>query len=105
VQARAAGLLYIVGFKTEGSGTKILTTDNGRSEVFGSLIYNNTGDIEKLPCLEVRDAYFFSGGHQEVHFGGKWYATPVSQTLNGATTTIDKAAWMSRSAMPAGKAK
>ncbi len=100
-----AGLLYIVGFKTEGSGTKILTTDNGRSEVFGSLIYNNTGDMEKLPCLEVRDAYLFSGGHQEVHFGGNWYATPVSQTVNGVTTTINKAAWMSWSAMRAGKAK
>lgn len=97
------GLLYIVGFKTEKAGTKILTSNGGKTEVFGSLIYNNTGDKDGLPCIEVRDAACFSGGFQEVHFGGKWYGTPVKLTQAGQTFTLGKRPWMSWSAMRAGE--
>jgi hypothetical protein len=96
------GKLVIIGFKTERSGTKLLTTHDGVSEVFGSLIYNNTGDLESIPCFEVRDAWLFSGGFQEVHFGGNWYNIPVRETVNGQSAQLDKRAWMSWAAMRAG---
>lgn len=96
------GLLYIVGFKTEKAGTKLLTSNGGKTEVFGSLVYNNTGDNEGLPCFEVRDAAFFSGAHQEVHFGKNWYATPVKLVQDGQEYRIDRRPWMNWSGMRAG---
>lgn len=97
------GELSIVGFKTEKSGTKLLTTAGGRTEVFGALIYNNSGDKERLPCIEVRDASLFSGGFQEVHFGGNWYETPVRLEQGGAEHRIERKPWMRWSAMRAGE--
>jgi hypothetical protein len=96
------GKLVIIGFKTERSGTKLLTTHGGVSEVFGSLIYNNTGDREGIPCFEVRDAWLFSGGFQEVHFGGNWYNIPVRETVDGQSAQLEKRAWMGWAAMRAG---
>ena len=96
------GKLWVLGFKTENNGTKILTTGGGDTEVFGMLNYNTTGDTQKMPCFDVQDSRLFSGGYQEVNFGGNWYGTSVRLRSKGAEQVIGSQAWMNWAAMRAG---
>ncbi len=100
--ANDGGKLWVLGFKTERNGTKILTKGGGDTEVFGTLNYNTTGDTEKLPFFDVQDSRLFSGGYQEVNFGGSWYGTSVRLRSKGAEHVIGRQDWMNWAAVRAG---
>jgi hypothetical protein len=79
------GTLWILGMKTEGDGTKVLTRRGGRTEILGTLIYNTSGIRDNHPCIAVEDGSLSSAGHQEINFGGGMpsRSAPVPTLGNG----------------------
>jgi hypothetical protein len=97
------GTLWILGMKTEGDGTKVLTRNKGRTEILGTLIYNTSGIKDDTPCLSVEDASMSSAGHREVCFVGQWWKVPVLEKLAGAERRLASQPWLTWSLFRAGK--
>jgi len=97
------GTLWILGMKTEGDGTKVLTRNKGRTEILGTLIYNTSGIKDETPCLAVEDASMSSAGHREVCFVGAWWKVPVLERCSGVEHRLASQPWLTWSLLRVGK--
>ena len=97
------GTLWILGMKTEGDGTKVLTRNDGRTEILGTLIYNTSGIKDDHPCLTVENGSLSSACHQEICFSGAFWNVPVLEKLVGSEHRLPKRDWQGWSLLRAGK--
>lgn len=97
------GTLWILGMKTEGDGTKVLTTNGGKTEILGTLIYNTSGIKDDHPCLAVEDASLSSACHQEICFVGAFWKVPAQERMNGKESRLPKRDWQGWSLLRVGK--
>lgn len=97
------GTLWILGMKTEGDGTKVLTVNGGRSEILGTLIYNTSGIKDDHPCLAVEDGALSSAGHQEICFVGAFWKVPALERLAGKEARVPMRDWQGWALLRAGK--
>jgi hypothetical protein len=86
------GTLWILGLKTENTGSIIETTQNGNTELLGALIYparvvpaSNIGFIS----TDSRVSYMYS---QLVYSTSYGYTIQVQETRSGKTTQIPSSA-------------
>ena len=82
------GTLWLLGLKTEQPGTVINTTNGGKTELLGNLIY----PVETLPANSIAfkdtDAsvsYIYS---ESVYCSSCGYTAQVSETRNGTTRQV-----------------
>jgi hypothetical protein len=87
----SGGNLWILGLKTEGKGTAIETTDGGKTELLGTLIY----PVEEFNESEQGQAAFINhdSSHSLIYsvsaYGAKRnYNIQVEETRNGETKTF-----------------
>ncbi len=97
------GTLWILGMKTEGDGTKVLTKNGGKTEILGTLIYNTSGIKDNHPCIAVEDGSLSSAGHQEINFGGAFWNVPALEKMGGTERTVPKRDWQGWALLRAGK--
>ncbi|MGV3502897.1 MAG: malectin domain-containing carbohydrate-binding protein [Adhaeribacter sp.] len=93
------GRLWVLGIKTEGTGTVIKTTNCGQTELLGGLIY------PVKPFTAPEAAFIAENANQTLIFGasvynaGHMYPVMVRETQNGVTREI-KFAGQTRYLMP-----
>ncbi len=97
------GTMWILGMKTEGDGTKVLTRSGGRTEILGTLIYNTSGIRDDHPCIAVEDGSLSSACHQEINFGGAFWNVPALEKLDGIVHTVPKRDWQGWALLRAGR--
>ncbi|MEL6105593.1 MAG: glycosyl hydrolase family 28-related protein [Planctomycetota bacterium] len=82
--------LWVMGTKSEGDGRRFLTTDGGRTEIYGAYEYTTKqiDPTDERPIFEVRSgASLFVAGFKEQCFHGKPY--PIQFRKKTSETTID----------------
>jgi hypothetical protein len=62
--------VWILGLKTEGRQTKVLTDRGGKTEVLGAHIYSNNNAAQPDPLFAVRDAFTRFAGIRETCWKG-----------------------------------
>ena len=82
------GTAWILGLKTEGGGTLLETTNNGRSELLGSFSYS-VGNTKLAPMFIIKDAQA-SLSFSEICFSGQPFPIIMQETQNGVTRTIEQ---------------
>jgi hypothetical protein len=87
------GTAWILGYKTEGGGTLLATTNGGRTEVLGGLSYT-VGKVLPEPMFLI-DGARASFSFPEVCYTGKPFALVVRQTRGGETKEMPRSdpAW------------
>ncbi len=82
------GSLWVLGLKTESAGTVMQTTDGGRTELLGALIYPS----RSVPSTDVafvsvdsQTSYMYT---ESVYCAGCGYATQMQETKSGITKSI-----------------
>jgi len=82
------GMLWILGLKTEQTGTLAKTTHGGRTEVFGGFCYANSGDVK--PAMFIIDgSSSLSASIGEMVIRNEPYRTVVRQTRGGQTRELN----------------
>ena len=78
LNVNAGGNLWVMGTKSEGSGTRFLTT-GGRTEVYGAYEYTNVGvePEDRRPIFAVDGGSLFVGGWREYCHVGKPYVVKL----------------------------
>lgn len=72
--------LWILGMKSEGRGTRIRTSDGGRTEVMGMFMYGpGIAEGDRRPMFDVEDAAFAVFGLRELSFAGSCYRVKVRE--------------------------
>lgn len=85
----AGGDLWVLGFKTEGVGVRFLTSQKGRTEVYGSFIYGSgLKDGDMRPIFDVDNAALSVVGIREITFGGHNYFVKVREKRGTETRTV-----------------
>ncbi len=97
------GTLWILGMKTEGDGTKVLTGNGGKTEILGTLIHNTSGIKDDHPCIAVEDGSLSSACHQEINFGGAFWNVPVLEKLGTTVNKLPKSDWQGWALLRAGR--
>ena len=85
--------LWILGMKCEGAGVRVRTANGGRTEVFGSFIYD-TGNLSKddrRPMFDIDNASLSIMGLREISFGGSTYPIKVRERRGSDTRTLGTA--------------
>lgn len=82
------GILWILGLKTEDEGTAIQTTNGGKTEVLGGLLYPGSGKIPEDQAAFINDESQFSVVMGESHHGGARYNTLVEEIRDGITKKL-----------------
>ena len=80
------GVMWVLGYKTEGGGTLLETKNDGKTELLGGLSYT-VGGIDENPMFVIDNAQA-SLSFCEVCFTGKPYPNIVRETRNGAVKII-----------------
>ena len=80
------GVMWILGYKTEGGGTLLETKNGGKTELLGGLSYT-VGGIDENPMFVLNNAQA-SLSFCEVCFTGKPFPNILRETRNGVTKTI-----------------
>ncbi|MGI2903718.1 glycosyl hydrolase family 28-related protein [Tolypothrix sp. VBCCA 56010] len=80
--------LWILGLKTEGSKTKIETTDNGFTEVLGGLIYATNKQAPSDPLFRIINASCSFVGVTEAYFDKDTYQIWVEETRGNETKKL-----------------
>ena len=83
--------LWVLGFKTEKSGTAFLTTDGGATEVLGG-IFNINRSAASSPILDTRDACVsvFASTTDHRKRPAAWNLRPlIRETRQGETRTLN----------------
>jgi Pectate lyase superfamily protein len=85
------GTLWILGLKTEKEGTAVETTEAGKTEILGGLLYPAMPRSRELPAdqpafINRESALSVSMG--ESSYGGGYYRTVVRETRAGTTKTL-----------------
>ncbi len=81
------GSLWVLGYKTERSGTLLETKNGGKTEVLGCFAYATTG-VSADPMFVVSDSAF-SATMGEAHFGGN-FPVLVRETRGGTTKELSR---------------
>ncbi len=81
------GTLWVLGYKTERSGTLLETKNGGKTEVLGCFAYA-TGGVSAEPMFVVSDSAF-SATMGEAHFGGN-FPVLVRETRGGTTKELSR---------------
>ena len=82
------GTAWILGYKTEGGGTLLATTNGGKTEVLGGLSYT-VGKVLPEPMFLI-DGAQASFSFPEVCYTGKPFALVVRQTRGGETKEMPR---------------
>lgn len=82
-----SGTLWILGLKTDGDATQIVSQNGARTEVCGAFIHASSAK-DKLPCFTVTDSAFALLGFAEAAFRGKPFRDLVAETRRGETKTL-----------------
>ena len=83
------GTLWVLGYKTEKDGIKTKTINGGSTEIYGTLVYNNTGDLSSKPAIMNKESNVSITGWREVNFNNKPYKTIVAETRGAVTRVIE----------------
>jgi hypothetical protein len=89
--SNSGGTLWVLGLKTEGPGTVIDTSQGGRTELLGGLIYPATRVPENdvaFRSTEAQVSYMYA---ESVYCQNCGYSTQVSETCSGETRQITSA--------------
>jgi Pectate lyase superfamily protein len=85
------GTLWILGLKTEKEGTAVETTEAGKTEILGGLLYPAMPPSRELPADQpafINHESAFSVVMGESSYGGGFYKTIVQETRGGTTKTL-----------------
>jgi hypothetical protein len=77
------GVFWLMGIKTEGGHTSLVTRNGGWSEVLGSYIYNNRG-------AKARENFIVDNAHASFVAGRSSFPVPVKETRGGQTKQMGK---------------
>lgn len=95
----AGGDLWILGLKTERAGPVIVTTDGGRSELLGTLIYPSrpfTADERTQAAFRSVDSRMSLIYSQSVYCDGCSYPIHIEETRSGRTERLTDAEFAGR---------
>lgn len=87
------GTLWILGLKTEKEGTAVETTEAGKTEILGGLLYPAMPRSRSLPADQpafINHESALSVVMGESSYGGGFYNTIVQETRGGITKTLMK---------------
>ncbi|MCX7701262.1 MAG: glycoside hydrolase family 55 protein [Gemmataceae bacterium] len=80
--------LWILGMKFEGRGTRVRTSNGGRTEAFGVFNYGpGIPEGDQRPMFDVEDASFAVFGLRELSFAGNCYRVKVREK-RGSTVRL-----------------
>ena len=82
------GSLWILGLKTEGSGTIIETSAEGKTELLGALIYPSRAVPSSQASFISTDSQTSYMYNESVYCNGCGYATQVQETKSGVTKSL-----------------
>ena len=82
------GFLWILGLKTEQSGTVINTSAGGQTELLGALIYPAVSVSSSVPAFISTDAQVSYAYKESVYCAGCGYAIQVQETREGVTQNV-----------------
>jgi Pectate lyase superfamily protein len=85
------GTLWILGLKTEKEGTAVETTEAGKTEILGGLLYPAMPRSRELPADQpafINQESALSVVMGESSYGGGFYKTIVRETRGGTTRTL-----------------
>jgi hypothetical protein len=85
------GKLWILGLKTEGTGTNIETENGGATEVLGGLIYPVWRTSPEIPAFVVNDsraAFIYAVSNYKQPAAGTNFAIQVQETQGGSTKSL-----------------
>ncbi|MFW6107288.1 MAG: glycosyl hydrolase family 28-related protein [bacterium] len=82
--------LWMLGFKTENPGPKIVTTAGGRTEVLGGFLYANFGRPTDQPAIRIVDSRASFAGLMQTSFNPAWYEKFIQETRGGDTRTFTR---------------
>ena len=86
----AGAALWVLGIKTEGTGTVIETKGGGQTELWGGLLYPASGDPGLTPAFVSADsAVSLAYATLDYSLPAKGYKTQVRETRAGVTKTLD----------------
>jgi Pectate lyase superfamily protein len=85
------GTLWILGLKTEKEGTAVETTEAGKTEILGGLLYPAMPRSRELPADQpafINQESALSVAMGESSYGSGYYKTIVRETRAGTTKTL-----------------
>lgn len=85
------GTLWVLGLKTEKEGTVVETTEGGKTEVLGGLLYPAIPQSREMPADQaafINNESSLSVVMGESSYGGGYYRTVVRETRDGKTKTL-----------------
>lgn len=88
------GRLWILGYKTEKTGTLIETTRGGHTEANGVFLYSNQPWEAEVPAFVVEDASMILRGVNERNFNRSPVQIWVEETQGGETRKLEERPWV-----------
>ena len=85
------GTLWILGLKTEGTGTNIETNQGGSTEVLGGLIYpvwKTAPDAANFTVTDSRASFIYAVSSYKPASAGTNFATQIRETQHGMTKSL-----------------
>lgn len=82
--------LWDLGLKCEGQGVRVLTTNHGRTEVFGAFLYD-PGDMkneDRRPMFDIVNSSLTVMGLREIAFGGAMFTVKVRERRGDVIRTL-----------------
>lgn len=90
----AGGRLWILGMKTEKTGTLVETSDGGFTEIHGVFLYSNAGWKAGEPAFSVADATLHLFGVNERNFNRQPVTLWVRERQGGETRELAERPWI-----------
>ncbi|MBL9152135.1 MAG: hypothetical protein JNK37_06615 [Verrucomicrobiales bacterium] len=88
------GRLWILGYKTEKTGTLIETTGGGITEVVGAFLYSNAGWVAGEPAFLIEDSTAILVGVNERNYNQQPVTLWVRETQAGETRELTERPWV-----------
>jgi len=85
------GKLWILGLKTEGTGTNVVTEQEGETEILGGLIYpvwKTTGDTASFVVNDSRASFIYAVSSYKPAAAGTNFATQIQETQHGVLKSL-----------------
>ena len=82
-----SGTLWVLGLKTEGDSTQVVSQNGARTEIAGAFIYATSGR-PKQPCFTVTDSAFSLLGFAEAATRRRPFLDLVVETRRGETKAL-----------------
>ncbi|MGB8065419.1 MAG: glycosyl hydrolase family 28-related protein [Candidatus Sulfotelmatobacter sp.] len=93
------GKLWILGLKTEGTGTNIETDTGGATEVLGGLVYPVWRISPEIPAFSVKDSrasFVYAVSNYKQPAAGTNFLIQVQETQGGSTKSLPSASLPAR---------